>query len=269
MSLVTIDHALCSRDGLCGTVCPMGLFEVDAEGLGFPVFRKGAAESCIGCGHCVAVCPKDALRHEKLPLADAPLVDFGLTPSAAATAQLLKSRRSVREFRGEPVAETLVREALDAARWAPSAVNRQPVHWLVIRDAAEVRRLAGLAADFLRGAKGLGARYSTILERWDRGEDPILRGAPHLVVVHARDDWPWSTVDCTIALAQFEMAVVAGGIGTCWAGFLMRAVREHPPLREALGIPHGNGVYGALMMGQPRYRYRRSPPREAARVEWR
>jgi nitroreductase len=245
----------------------MGLFDTDSEG--FPVFRAGAAESCIACGHCAAACPNDALHHGKLPKTEAPLVDHGLIPSAAATVQLLKSRRSIREFRSEPVAEGLIREAIDAARWAPSAVNRQPLHWLVVRSADEVHRLAGLVAEFLRGAKGLGARYSSFVEKWDRGEDPILRNAPHLVVVHAPDDWPWSTVDATIALTQFELAAMASGIGTCWAGFLTWAAREHPPLREALGIPHGHGVCGALMMGLPRYGYHRSPPRQAARVEWR
>ncbi len=265
--MVTIDHRICQRDGICKAVCPMGLFETDPEG--FPVFRPAGAKSCISCGHCVAVCPNGALRHAKLPLSDAPLIEPGLTASAAATAQLLKSRRSIREFREEPVAEELIREAIEAARWAPSAVNRQPLNWLVIRNTSEVRRLAGLVADYLRQGGAVGARYAAILEQWDRGNDVILRNAPHLVVVHAPDDWPWSTVDCTIALTQFELAAVAHGIGTCWAGFLMWASREHPPLREALGIPAGHGVYGALMTGLPRYRYRRSPPRQEARVTWR
>ncbi|HEX9080072.1 MAG TPA: nitroreductase family protein [Desulfuromonadaceae bacterium] len=264
--MVTIDHGACRRDGACRAVCPMGLFDADDEG--FPVFRNGAAKSCIACGHCVAVCPTDALHHGKLPRTDAPLVEPGLTASAAATARLLMSRRSIREFKKEPVPEELIREAIDAARWAPSAVNRQPLHWLVVRSADEVQRLAGLVADHLR-ARELGARYAAILALWDQGLDPILRNAPHVVVVHAPDDWPWSTVDCTIALAQFELAAVASGIGTCWAGFLTWAAREHQPLREALGIPQGHSVHGALMLGLPRYQYHRSPPRQEARVEWR
>jgi nitroreductase/ferredoxin len=267
MSLVTIDHTLCRRDGSCGAVCPIGLFDTDSEG--FPVFCAGADQGCIACGHCVGVCPHDALHHESLPLADAPLIDPALTVRPEAMAQHIMSRRSIREFRPEPVAEELVRKAIDAARWAPSAVNRQPVHWLVIRNPSEVRRLAGLVADHLRQSGELGGRYAAIMEQWEQGNDPILRNAPHLVVVYASRDWPWSTVDCTIALTQFELAAVAQGIGTCWAGFLMRAAREHPPLQEALGIPEGHGVFGALMFGLPRYRYRRSPPRREARVEWR
>lgn len=267
MSLVTINQHLCQRDGICSAVCPMGLFETDSAG--FPAFRQGAAPLCIACGHCVAVCPNAALHHAKLPLTDAPPIDASLTASAAATSQLLRSRRSIREFREEPAARELIREAIDAARWAPSAVNRQPVEWLVIDSASEVKRLAGLVADFLRGSTELGARYAAIVDQWDRGKDPILRNAPQLVVVHAPHSWPWNAVDCTIALTQFELAAVAHGIGTCWAGFLSWAAREHPPLTEALGIPDGNGVFGAMMLGLPRYRYRCSPPRQQARVVWR
>ncbi|BCS51713.1 nitroreductase [Geobacter sp. SVR] len=267
MALVTIDHAACRRDGMCAAVCPMGLF--DTDGAGFPVFRTGADQHCIACGHCIAVCPASAARHKALPLEDAPLMGEFPVISVPALHHLVRGRRSVREFRDEPVPEELVREVVETARWAPSAVNRQPVHWLVIRTPSEVRRLAGLAVDYLRQISRQEPRYAPLVDRWEQGKDPILRNAPHLVVVHAPDEWSWSTVDATIALTQFELAAVAGGIGTCWAGLLMRAANGHVPLREALGIPADHSVYGALMFGLPRYRYHRIPPRQAARVTWR
>jgi len=267
MSLITIDHTTCRRDGMCSSVCPMGLF--DQDGDGFPVFRADADERCIACGHCVAVCPLRAVHHETLPLEESDLIDHYLAVSVPALNQLLKSRRSVREFRDEPVPEELVGKAIETARWAPSAVNRQPVHWLVIQTPAEVRRLAGLVIDYLRQIKTLEPRYAPYIELWEQGKDPVLRNAPHLVVIHAPDEWIWSSVDSTIALTQFELAAVAQGIGTCWAGFLMRAANGHPPLREALGIPADNSVFGALMYGFPRYHYRAVPPRLEARIEWR
>jgi len=72
-----------------------------------------------------------------------------------------------------------------------------------------------------------------------------------------------------IALAQFELAAVARGIGTCWAGFLMRTAKVYPPLHAALGLPEGHSVCGALMLGMPKYRYPRIPQRDGAKVEWR
>lgn len=266
MSLITIDHNVCQRDGMCVAVCPLRLFEIDSEG--FPVARADADRKCIACGHCVAVCSHDAIRHGNLPLENMALASDGPSIPAPAMGAFLKSRRSIRVFRQEPVPDELIAEAIDTARWAPSAVNHQPVHWLVIRTPGEVRRLAGLVIDYLRQISAQEPRYAAFVKLWEQGIDPVLRNAPHLVVVHAPDDWNWSAVDCAIALTQFELAAVASGVGTCWAGFLMRAANGHPPLKGALGIPDGHSVYGALMYGYPRFFYKRIPPRREARVEW-
>ncbi len=266
MSLITIDHTVCLRDGVCANVCPVRLFEADGEG--FPRFRQDADTKCIGCGHCVAVCPVSAVHHRALPLEEAPLLGQAPEISREALGLLLRGRRSVREFRPEPVPRELVHEAIELARWAPSAVNRQPVQWLVIQDPAEVRELAALVIDFLRIHSQTEPRYASVVRLWKEGRDPVLRGAPHLIVVHAPDDWSWSAVDCAIALTQFELAAVSNGIGTCWGGYLMRAASSHPALRERLGIPDGHSVQGALMYGFPLYHYQRIPPRQPARVVW-
>src|ERR1035438_3905404 len=97
----------------------------------------------------------------------------------------------------------------------------------MIQTPAEDRRLAGQAIDHLRRRTGLEPRYARYIEMWEQGRDPILRNAPHLAVIHAPNEWIWSSVDSTIALTQFELAAVAQGIGTCWAGFLMRAANGH------------------------------------------
>lgn len=267
MSLIRIDSNLCLRDGICSTVCPVKLFQPDGAGL--PQVSDKADRNCIDCGHCLAACPAAAIDHERIPLSETLPIDSDLKLPLPALTQLIKGRRSIRSFKADPVPRELVERAIDSARWAPSAVNRQPVHWLVIREREEVGRLAGLIIDFLSGSQEMGPRYGGMVRQWERGEDPVLRGAPHLVVLHAPQEWSWSAVDCVIALTQFELAAVADGIGTCWAGFMMRAANGHPPLREALRLPEGHAVYGAMMFGFPAVAYHRIPQRQPARVEWR
>ncbi len=46
----------------------------------------------------------------------------------------IRTRRSIRSYKKDPVPEELVREILDAARWAPSGKNRQHWHFIVIKD---------------------------------------------------------------------------------------------------------------------------------------
>ncbi len=57
----------------------------------------------------------------------------------------IRSRRSVRAFRNDPVPEALLRELVELANWAPSAGNLQARDFIVVRDASTRQRLAGAA----------------------------------------------------------------------------------------------------------------------------
>jgi hypothetical protein len=48
--------------------------------------------------------------------------------------EAIYTRRAVREFTSEPVSESIIRDLIDAAVQAPSAVNQQPWTFCVIRD---------------------------------------------------------------------------------------------------------------------------------------
>lgn len=51
-------------------------------------------------------------------------------------AALVRSRRSTRHFRPDPVPDDLLDQLLDVARWAPSGFNLQPTHFVVVTDHA-------------------------------------------------------------------------------------------------------------------------------------
>jgi nitroreductase len=186
----------------------------------------------------------------------------------------LRARRSVRTYAPQPVQRDVLAGVLDVARFAPSASNRQPVRWLVVYEASEVRRLAGLVVDWMRA--GLSAQTEAIrrnnkrlISFWDSGLDVICRGAPHLIVVYGPDSLPVAATDCAIALTYLELAAPSFGLGACWAGFFTAAARQWPPLQETLALPEGCSVCGAMMIGHPRYRYHRLPLRNDAQITWR
>ena len=56
---------------------------------------------------------------------------------------IIKSRRSVREFMDRPVEDDLIANILDAGRWAPSGLNNQPWRFVVVRDREIAGSLAG------------------------------------------------------------------------------------------------------------------------------
>lgn len=61
--------------------------------------------------------------------------------SLALFIDLLRSRRSTRHFRPDPVPPNLLDELLEAARWAPSGFNLQPTHFVVVTDPAVKAKL--------------------------------------------------------------------------------------------------------------------------------
>lgn len=58
---------------------------------------------------------------------------------AYPVSDLIRNRRSIRSFSGEPVSEAKIRSLFEATRWAPSSTNEQPWYYLyVTRDQTEL-----------------------------------------------------------------------------------------------------------------------------------
>jgi len=263
VSQISVDTALCKKDGACVAVCPARILALDEHG--FP--EEIAEGNCIFCGHCVAVCPSNALTHTGLP-DESILPAPRRLPAPALIDRFLMSRRSVRNFMPRPVARETLEAVLDVARRAPTATNSQLLHWIVVNDAAKVRALSQETMNWLRNC---GVNQSQ-LNRWEKhckaGYDFILRGAPALVVACAPSDYEWARQDSAIALTFLELAAEARGLGACWAGYVTRVAGMHAPLRQALSVPEGYAVCGGLMLGQRRFTYRRIPPRKPLSVQW-
>jgi len=259
-----VDFDLCARDGLCARECPFGLIEVDAEGL--PSLRRAAEKMCIGCGHCVAICPRAALSLNGVSARSLQAVERHALPEPESVTLLLKSRRSIRAYKPDPLDRREIEALLDVARFAPSAVNAQPVHWAASLDPARTRELAGMTVDWMRSVPDMP--YKGWITAWDQGQDKILHGAPHVVLAHAPESARWAQVDCATAMAWMEILAAANGFGTCWAGIFTRAAQQWTPLKTALNLPEGHVVQGGLMLGRPAVRYSRVPERHPLRLQW-
>ena len=91
---------------------------------------------------------------------------------------------------------------------------------------------------------------------------------PVLIIAYAEKNNPIAATDCSIALAYFDLAAKAAGLGCCWAGAFFTAAHAYPPLIEALGLPENCITYGALFLGYPKYTYHRIPVRKPARITY-
>jgi nitroreductase/NAD-dependent dihydropyrimidine dehydrogenase PreA subunit len=271
MSLFTVDKKLCARDGICVAECPAFIIEMKTK-ESFPTVTDGGEARCINCGHCVAVCPHNAISLIRMSVDQCPPIDGDLVLSEGQMMQFLRSRRSIRTYKAQDVeADTLIR-LIDVARYAPTGSNSQLVQWLIVPTREKVVELTALAVDWMRNAieeknpMAEAFQMAGIVRAWDNGIDIISRGATALVVTHGPETYPVMTVDSAIALTYVDLAAPTFGLGTCWAGFFMAAAQYWPPLTEALGLPEGHKPFGTMMVGYPKYRYHRLPMRNEAKV---
>jgi nitroreductase len=127
------------------------------------------------------------------------------------TLEAILSRRSVRKYKPDPIADEDLAQILEAGRQAPSGGNRQPWHFIVVRD-PEVRQAVATACN---------------KQTWMADADVIICacGSPEAS--------KWHQVDPTIALQNMILAATALGYGTCWIGAMVeeevRAILEIPP----------------------------------------
>jgi nitroreductase len=171
---------------------------------------------------------------------------------------LVRAQRAHRAFLDRPVSDELVARLLEAATYAPSAENRQPWEFVVVRDERLRARIGDLtrrlwethARDFARD------RLSpSLFADVDRGADGGVSQAPVLVVVGADTarGLP-ATIPSSIfpAVQNLLLAARAAGLGAAlitlplWSRFLAR---------RALGLPFGIAPCAVIPLGWPKGRY--------------
>jgi nitroreductase/NAD-dependent dihydropyrimidine dehydrogenase PreA subunit len=272
MALLTVDHQTCNRDGICAAVCPTGIIDFSAGE--FPTLADGGEAFCIACGHCVAVCPTGSISHDKMAADQCPPVREDWHLSAEQCEHFLRSRRSIRAYKDKPVDREDILRLIRIASHAPSGHNLQSPRWRVIDDRSRIDHLAAVVIQWMhwmvdnQPELAAALHMERAIRRWDGGTDVILRGVPALVVAHAPKAERTAPAACTIALAYMELAALSMGLGTCWAGYLWAASQAFPPMQEALALPGGHLTLGAMMLGHPRFAYRRLPLRNAPVISW-
>lgn len=274
MEILTVDETKCKKDKICVNECPFGILEMNKT-KGYPELISGGETICNACGHCVAVCPHDALNHRYVPIEESPTIEKDLAITEAQAVQFLRSRRSIRRFQDKPVEKEKIERLIEIARYAPTARNAQLLEWVVLTDKAQLRALAKLAVDWVRDdlekdpEHPRAPYFPLIVAAWDAGNDMILRDAPALIMASAPKESAFGLVDLSLALSYLELIAPTLGLGTCWAGLLEGALLNWPPAREALGLSDDRPHHYPMMLGYPVPHYLRLPQRRRPKIIWR
>jgi nitroreductase len=137
--------------------------------------------------------------------------------------EAIRTLLAVRGYQDRPVPEEVLRRILEAGRLSPSASNKQPWHFVVVRDPETLRQL------------GASTRHG-----------PYIADAP-LAIVVAVDRTPFAVSDASRAIQDMLLAAWGDGVGGNWVGF-SGMIDQVKPL---LGIPDDLDVLAILPVGYP------------------
>lgn len=162
-----------------------------------------------------------------------------------AFAERLRSRRTVKLFLKQPVSRKLIREAIEAARWAPNHHVTEPWHFYVlgpeaIRDSVELTRLVTTerkgsdVGDFK--AQSAAAVPGWLVVTCRTSDDELTR----------REDY----ASCCCAIQNLMLYLSAAGAASKWStGPITRDSRFY----ELLGIDEGSEfIVGLIWYGYPK-----------------
>ncbi len=140
--------------------------------------------------------------------------------------EFLKTRRSVRVFKPDPVPDDTIKKLIEVARYAPSAHNSQPWKFIIVRDPEKLEALASLHS----------------------GAEPIRRVRQAVVVLADKRESPTSyLVDAANAAIYFQLAAHAMGLGTVW----VQALGHVEEVRKIVGAPDHVVPVGIFPIGYP------------------
>ena len=169
--------------------------------------------------------------------------------------QVIRERRSVRRYTGDPVDGATVDGLLEAAVWAPSAVNAQPWAFGVIRDRLLLERYADRAkAIYLTDppVAELAATPEPMLRHLREllaqpGYD-VFHGASALITIYATA--PDGVSDCYLAGENLMLAASATGLGTCPIGLALPFLNQRE-VKNELGVPASLVAALPIVVGHP------------------
>ena len=296
MKIQAINSVKCIACGFCVKDCPSELFSEDPKATDkdeVEIRFSDPYNSCNACGHCLAICPTEAIEFEnEEPCFTASGISNPQEVTYPQFLTMVRARRSIRHFKKEPIPKEEIGKILDAMRYAPSASNEQNWEFLVLTNAQYIQEFSDRICKLVKLTyRLLSVKLITklfiwgpnrkliqdpsflhsmkhLLDRAERGEDPIFFKAPCVIVLHSPNYGNLAGCDAGISLTHGMLATQSRGLGSCWIGIAQETIQRVPKLTKWLKIPKGRKIWGILALGYPDVRYKRAPPRNPVKTKW-
>ena len=165
--------------------------------------------------------------------------------------ELLKNRRSIRQYTDDPVSLKLVQEIIKESTFAPNSGNEQPWKFIVVNNKKMIEKISdkskkNILARILANPEDYAKKYQGMLKKESFN---VFYNAPCLVIILGVSSCKNLYVDCALAAGYLMMAATSRGLGTCWVNF---GTEIHDPImKNELGISDNYTIVAPISLGYP------------------
>ena len=263
----------CTKCLKCEKDCPSNAITIETGEI---------SNSCIHCGHCVAICPEMAVRP-----------DFGdvflLQPHTVTPKDfrnLTSGIRSCRSYLAKDVPDAVLLQLVENMKHYPSASNARPLQISIVRSKEKVKLLNDLTAEalirlfslvcspwispFIRifapsiNIKKLKRYKELFIERQKTNDSQICHHAPAVLLFHGESSKTgMAEADANIWATYTSIFANTLGLGTCFNGFIVKAMGKKSKLNPQFKVPANHQVYASLLVGYPKVKFRNETSRQS------
>lgn len=166
--------------------------------------------------------------------------------------EVLKKRRSIRDFQDKEVLLDIIRDIIKESCLAPSAANGQPWRFIIVNNKDVIKRLSddtkkNLISYIEKNPDAPTKKYEAALRNPDFN---VFYNAPCLVYIAGSKQVRNLYVDCALAACYFMFSASERGLGTCWVG-LGTSIQD-PDLLKLIGMPEDQKIVAPIIVGYPK-----------------
>jgi len=248
---------------------------------------------CLKCGQCMAVCSTKSIKVNGFSY-DNDLIDL---PENNVDYQnfidFLANRRSIRNFKNKSVSDETINQIIASISYAPFGAEPEKVNVTIVNNRKKiesalphiegfldniVKWIENPVASFMIKRKKGQETFNTIknhlypiakLENYKlKFGDRITRNAPAIIIFHANKKAEEHTNNSLIYATYVMLAANSLGLGATIIGIVPAAINKTKEVREIFQIPVENEAVISVIIGYPKYKYKRTIKRNVQKINW-
>ena len=276
--MIKIDTVKCNACGICVKICHEYCMQFENETLTIDY------KYCSTCTQCIAICPKQALTWDNIPPEK---FDKSLYPDSSQIAELLKQRRTIRDFTDGKINKSLLEEIVNHAIYAPT--HNFNLRAIVIDD-----------EDVIMTADSLVLKLSTNIYNWlykpklirlllklftPGMESEFLQAKPKLEIAIKRNRGfkttpaaivlivgdkriPLSLESAQYALYNIDLYAQTKGIGCRNLVGNQMIFNRNKNFRKLIGLSKKEKIFGTILLGHPAIKFRNKVNGKKILIQW-